>query len=194
MSVLNRPALSARLSEYAQLAPAIVGAPIICVLVLILLRSSSVASVSPERAAIGVTILIIVTTMSYIAMARRVASSLVIRERDLPNAVLLFAAIGALLILQCAALGWVPYDLVVATDAARHGPGRLSEMDGLYFSAVTFTTLGYGDFVPAAGAGRCLAMYEALLGSAHSVFFILIFLKGGALTVPESDAKGRAAG
>ncbi len=34
----------------------------------------------------------------------------------------------------------------------------------VYFSAITFTTVGYGDFVPANDTGRALAACEALLG------------------------------
>jgi hypothetical protein len=44
-------------------------------------------------------------------------------------------------------------------------------LDNLYFSIVTFTTLGYGDFVPAE-AFRLLAASEALLG----LFFTGLFL------------------
>ena len=49
------------------------------------------------------------------------------------------------------------------------GPDRLARAhgevfaDALYFSVVTFTTLGYGDFQPAVSA-RLLAAIEALLG------------------------------
>lgn len=36
--------------------------------------------------------------------------------------------------------------------------------DGIYFSVVTITTLGYGDIVPGAGLGRFLVTTEALFG------------------------------
>ena len=38
--------------------------------------------------------------------------------------------------------------------------------DALYFSAVTFSTLGYGDFSPVAG-GRLIAAFQAILGNLH---------------------------
>ena len=41
-----------------------------------------------------------------------------------------------------------------------------SAVDNLYFSAVTFSTLGFGDFRPASEA-RLLASLEALLGNLH---------------------------
>jgi hypothetical protein len=172
---------SVRRAEYLKFLPSFLGASVVCGAVLYFLKSGFYPLGTVERATIGVTVLVIASTVGYIKMARQISRFLVIREHDLPHAVLLYAGLAGLLVLQCALFGWVPYDLVVATDAARHS-GVLSPIDGVYFSAVTFTTLGYGDFVPAAGSGRCLAMYEALLGSAHSVFFILIFLKGGAPT------------
>lgn len=47
----------------------------------------------------------------------------------------------------------------------------------LYFSAVTFTTLGYGDFSPAAGAARVVAAIQAFLGLMLSSLFIATFLR-----------------
>jgi hypothetical protein len=43
---------------------------------------------------------------------------------------------------------------------------RLSEspLDCLYFSVITWTTIGYGDFIPASKISRALAAYEGLLG------------------------------
>jgi hypothetical protein len=44
----------------------------------------------------------------------------------------------------------------------------------LYFSVVTFVTLGYGDVHPAPGLGAALAATEAVLGSITLVFTILV--------------------
>ncbi len=46
-------------------------------------------------------------------------------------------------------------------------PGVISKpglLNGLYFSVVTFTTLGYGDIVPASGLGQVLAILEVCTG------------------------------
>ncbi|MEM6608027.1 MAG: ion channel [Pseudomonadota bacterium] len=49
----------------------------------------------------------------------------------------------------------------------------------LYFSAVAFSTLGFGDFAPAGGLSRGVAATEALIGNLHlaliaaSAFFLL---------------------
>ena len=43
----------------------------------------------------------------------------------------------------------------------------------LYFSAVTFTTLGYGDFQPKPGFFRFVAGTEAAMGAALMALFIV---------------------
>ena len=43
--------------------------------------------------------------------------------------------------------------------------------DHLYFSSVTFSTLGYGDFRPS-GDSRLIAAYEALIGNMHIGFLV----------------------
>jgi len=45
-------------------------------------------------------------------------------------------------------------------------------LDAIYFSIVTFTTLGYGDFAPSNGISRLMANFEALGG----LFFTSLFL------------------
>jgi len=127
----------------------------------------------------GVAVLILVTSVAYLWIARLIPQALVIREKELYGSVLLYVAIALLIILQCAGFGWAAYDLFVPTAP---NAGKVTPYDAIYFSSVTFTTLGYGDFVPSAGAGRALATFESLLGTAHSVFFVLVFLRGGAIT------------
>jgi voltage-gated potassium channel Kch len=43
-----------------------------------------------------------------------------------------------------------------------------------YFSYVTLTTVGYGDFVAATDAGRALAMFEALIGQVFLVTIVAL--------------------
>jgi hypothetical protein len=74
--------------------------------------------------------------------------------------------------------GWLAYDLFEKTSSFA-GKDPLSGWDALYFSTATFTTLGYGDLVPSRLSGRCLAAFEAALGTGHSVFFVMMYLKGG---------------
>lgn len=46
----------------------------------------------------------------------------------------------------------------------------------LYYSVVTFTTLGYGDFTPV-GISRAIAAFEAFSGSFTIALFVVVFVK-----------------
>jgi len=49
--------------------------------------------------------------------------------------------------------------------------------DSLYFSTITFTTLGYGDFRPLEGWGRIFAGSEAFIGAFMMALFIYTFAR-----------------
>lgn len=49
-------------------------------------------------------------------------------------------------------------------------------LSALYFSVVTFTTLGYGDLAPV-GVARALAAFEAFIGSFTLALFVVVFVK-----------------
>jgi len=49
-------------------------------------------------------------------------------------------------------------------------------LNSVYFSVVTFTTLGYGDIVPI-GVSRLLAAIEAFVGSFTIALFVVVFVK-----------------
>lgn len=52
----------------------------------------------------------------------------------------------------------------------------LDLLDCLYFSVVTFTTLGYGDISPH-GLARPIAAFEAFVGSFTMALFVVVFVK-----------------
>lgn len=68
-------------------------------------------------------------------------------------------------------------DLRVGLDLA-NGPLRnLHDLGScLYYSVVTFTTLGYGDITPR-GLARPLAAFEAFAGSFTMALFVVVFVK-----------------
>ena len=50
-------------------------------------------------------------------------------------------------------------------------------LDCLYFSVVTFTTLGYGDFQPAVGASRFFVSLESIIGAFTMALFVYTFAR-----------------
>jgi ion channel/pentapeptide repeat protein len=50
-------------------------------------------------------------------------------------------------------------------------------LSSLYFSVVTYTTLGYGDIAPTLGISRFLAAVEALIGGFTLALFVVVFVK-----------------
>ncbi len=56
-------------------------------------------------------------------------------------------------------------------------PQANSFWDSLYFSVVTFTTLGFGDFKPYSTSFRLLAAVEALIGAFMIATFVLVFAR-----------------
>lgn len=67
---------------------------------------------------------------------------------------------------------------VASLDEAQYfgtrGDGTVAEH--LYFSYVTLATLGYGDFTPATGLGRSLAMLEGVLGQIYLVTIVSMLI------------------
>jgi len=80
---------------------------------------------------------------------------------------------AVMLILVCALLYAKKGMLIYAGTAQKH-----SFIQGLYFSTVTFTTLGYGDLHPAReGFCRFLAMFEAVSGGCLIALFVVCLAK-----------------
>jgi hypothetical protein len=84
---------------------------------------------------------------------------------------------GVLIIVFCAMLYACPWASVCYRN--NEGPEQLSFMDGLYFSTITFTTLGFGDMYPDPQnvMTRCLAMTEAVSGAALMALFVVCLSK-----------------
>jgi hypothetical protein len=70
---------------------------------------------------------------------------------------------GAEVVLLLFAFGAVYHRIGIIDNTQSGSPVVHEFWSSLYYSAVTFTTLGYGDFYPV-GAGRALAAMQALTG------------------------------
>jgi hypothetical protein len=118
-----------------------------------------------EIAAAACLFLLVATTVIHYEVLRLLTAGLpALRIR--PRAQLVFVIIGAFgaHFLEILLYGAAYYVLVTAFDVGSMGePGRLPFTRCLYFSAETYTTLGYGDVLPH-GDLRLLAGLEALNG------------------------------
>lgn len=56
------------------------------------------------------------------------------------------------------------------------GGGSVTAADYTYFSFITLATVGYGDFTPAAGIPRSMAVAEALLGQLYLVTIVALLV------------------
>lgn len=92
---------------------------------------------------------------------------------------------SAILILVCGLLYVVP-----SSGVARNNPGTMYRIAnfaeftrpeayidlliGLYFSIITFSTIGYGDFYPASPVSRLLVGFESLAGALLIALFVFV--------------------
>lgn len=69
-------------------------------------------------------------------------------------------------------------DQIIAFDSSLTVGENINHfLSSLYFSVVTYTTLGYGDITPTLGLSRFLAAFEALIGGFTLALFVVVFVK-----------------
>jgi uncharacterized membrane protein len=71
-------------------------------------------------------------------------------------------------------------------------PGPKTNVDFLYFSFITQTTVGYGDLTPGTDFGRVIVTFEALIGQVFLVTLVarLVSMYGRARRAPDSATEG----
>ncbi len=68
-------------------------------------------------------------------------------------------------------------DMRIASEGVLKNTKIMQFSDSLYFSLITFTTLGYGDLRPLEGLGRILAGSEAFIGAFMMALFVYTFAR-----------------
>lgn len=111
----------------------------------------------------------IMAVVAPVFIVRRLATHTVVTLRTVAGALCLYVLIG----LFYAMLYAVANDLSGDFFAQTADP-ILS--DFVYYSYITLTTVGYGDFTPAAPAGRMLAVSEALIGQLYLVSAVALLI------------------
>lgn len=119
---------------------------------------------------------ILIVLISYGWGARMINKHIEFDVREIPMGALLYVVLAVLYILFYSMIYSV-FDL--ASPSTNMTLRNLDTTDALYFSAATFTTLGFGDFLPNSHTGKLAVITQSILGTVHTVFFVLIFLRNG---------------
>jgi hypothetical protein len=115
---------------------------------------------------------VLMVGVAPIAIARALWRRPDIDTHTMLGAICIYVLVGMLFAFLYAAIGALsPDPFFVQTSHA-------STADDLYFSFVTITTVGYGDFTAAEGLGRALASLEALLGQVYLVTVVATIVGG----------------
>lgn len=113
--------------------------------------------------------LVAVSTIGFVLVS---VTTLHWTEIDL-SSVALFVAVAAIDLYGLVLAYAIAYSIygIEATSSSPSVP-KPDSFDYLYFSGVTWTTIGYGDFVPSRGLSRFFAVLEAL----NSYLFLGVFI------------------
>ena len=82
-----------------------------------------------------------------------------------------------LVISYCMGFGWIYYQMATDTTMPPSFEGNLQSANYatfLYYSVITFTTIGYGDITPITAGARLVVGFEAIFGIIVNVVFIAI--------------------
>jgi uncharacterized membrane protein len=139
------------------------------VVVAVVLALSFDAGSRAGRAISAASGLLLVIAM-LLTILRRFASHLVVTGSSILAAICVYLLIG---------LGYASvYGLMAAigTSGLFVTAGDGTTTDRIYFSYITLTTVGYGDFTMAGGLGRMIAATEGLLGQIYLVTVVALLV------------------
>ena len=145
-------------------------AVVVVVLALIGAFASVIVSPSNEPTGIFFGLNVLFLAAAPVVIGRSLVRRSVVDVQTVLGAICIYVLIGMMFAFVYATidqLGTHPF--FAQTDHA-------TLQDTLYFSFVTLTTVGYGDFSPAGGLGRSLAVLEALAGQLYLVTIIAVLV------------------
>lgn len=143
----------------------LIAVPVVVVVAAVLTASESDSAVTTVR---GVSALLSLAAIG--AIARRVGAHPRVDGATILGALCIYLLIGtffAFLFATVAAVGDAPF--FVGVTEPRY-------IDFLYFSFVTMTTVGYGDFTAATDLGKMLAVSQAVFGQLYLVSVVALVI------------------
>jgi Ion channel len=112
----------------------------------------------------------VLAVAAIVAIVRRIAAHATVTGRSIFGALAIYLLIGMFYeSIYFVSGAWSGRPFFVGVEDAR-------SIDYLYFSFVTLTTTGYGDFTARADLGRMLAVTEALIGQLYLVSVVALVI------------------
>ena len=145
-------------------------AAIVALISLLTAVGSVVVSTSKDPTSVFFLLNILLVATTPVVIARSLWRRQIIDVRTVLGAVCIYVLLGMMFVFVYAAINGIassPF-FVQTTNA--------TTPDFLYFSFITQTTVGYGDFTAAGDLGRALSVIEALTGQLYLVTIIAVLV------------------
>ena len=144
------------------------GARGVAALAVIVLGTSMLGPDHATRISVGL-VGATLTAILALTLLRAIAVQPVVDSRTILGAITVYVVIGLLFAqLYGATAAWQGTFFANAPET--------TIADYTYYSYVTLTTVGYGDFVPATHAGRTMAIAEAMIGQLYLVTVLAVIV------------------
>jgi len=165
-------------------------AAVVVVLAFLAALGSVFVSTSNDPSGIFFGLNILLVGAAPVAIARALYQRQVVDLHTVLGAICIYVLIGMMFAFVYAAIDLIFQDPFFAQTS------HATISDFLYFSFVTQTTVGYGDFTAAGGLGRALSVVEALTGQLYLVTIIAVLVSrigtGGRAPAPAPEVGGGA--
>jgi hypothetical protein len=125
---------------------------------------------APSTGAVFGILSFLVVVAAPVVIARAIARRGVVDIHTVLGALCIYVMLGMLFAFLFGTIGDVISEPFFAQTA------HPTSADYLYFSFVTLTTTGYGDFTAATGLGRAVAVFEALSGQLYLVVIVALLV------------------
>jgi hypothetical protein len=161
----------------------------VAIVVVAIASISALALVAADRESVRASFLVLdflLVGTAPVVIGISIVRRRVVDVKTVLGALCIYVLIGMAFAFAYAALGELLAGPFFAQTASA------SSADYLYFSFVTLTTVGYGDYTAAEGIGRATASLEALFGQLYLVTIVALVVSRMAMAPRRERAEARA--